>query len=322
MIQGLGRLAVGVLLVSACTSTLDPVEATVREEIEFESLSFPGQLWEPFMPPASEGTTVTVTGTLTLPPTDEPVPAVVITHGCGGVGNGERAWARDLERAGYASFLVRSFEGRGVQRICRGEETVNIAGMLVDVYRAQQVLAEHPYVDGGRIAVLGLSFGGRTALWSALERFQERYDGGPFAAHVAFYPSTCYIELEDEAATRSGPIRILHGTADDWTPIGQCRDYIGRLQEAGVDAAILEYPDALHGFDDVTLPPRAGVPALSPADCRFAEQDGSIVDTDTGDIATVDAPCVRSGVTIGFSRQAREQAAEDLLELLDEALRR
>ena len=72
-----------------------------------------------------------------------------------------------------------------------------------------------------RIALMGFSFGGRTALWASQLRFQQRYDRGPsrFAAHLAFYPSNCHIRLADEDRVSDAPIRIFHGAADEATVI-------------------------------------------------------------------------------------------------------
>jgi dienelactone hydrolase len=305
-----------VATVLAGCSSLEPIEWTQRENVEFESLSFPGALWDPFMPPMDDGEPVTVSGMLTIPPTSEPVPAVVIMHGCTGPGSGESGWVRALEENGYATLLVRSFAARGIQGICAGEETVNLASILVDAYRARDALADHPYIDASAISVLGLSFGGRTALWTAMERFQRQYDGHEFAAHLALYPSTCYIELEDETNVAGGPIHILQGTADDWTPIEQCRSYIERLQAAGVDATLHAYQGARHGFDDETLPEQLPVSGLSPRSCSFEERDGMIVDSATGEVASIDSPCVEAGVTIGHDPAAREQAIEDVLSIL------
>jgi dienelactone hydrolase len=310
-------LVVTLVAVGAC-SGVDPITETLREQIEFESVSLPGQLWEPFMPELSEGTPVIVGGALTVPPTDRPVPVVIITHGCGGISSSESGWVRELEAIGIATLLLNSFEGRGVSSICTGAETVNIASMLVDLYRAADVLDDHPYVDGSRVAVMGLSFGGRTALWSALERFQDQYGGRSFAGYVAFYPSGCYIRLDAETDVGDGPILILHGTADDWLPISQCQSYVERLQAGGVTAELRAYESAHHSFDDVTLPAEMSLlSAISPRQCEFAERNGEIIDVATGKTATVDSPCVERGVTIGYNAEARDQAVKDLTGFLE-----
>jgi dienelactone hydrolase len=307
-----------ILVGTAGCSGVEPLSETLREQIEFESVSLPGQLWEPFMPELSEGTPVIVSGALTLPPTDKPVPAVIITHGCGGISSAESGWVRELEVMGIAALLLNSFEGRGVSSICTGAETVNIASMLVDLYRAADALDDHPYVDSSRVAVMGPSFGGRTALWSALERFQNQYGGRSFAGYVALYPSGCYIKLDAETEVGGGPILILHGSADDWLPIGQCESYVERLQAGGVDAELRAYEGAHHSFDDVTLPSEMSLlNALSPRKCEFAEEQGEIVDVATGQTATVDGPCVERGVTIGYNADARDQAVRDLTGFLE-----
>jgi len=165
---------------------------------------------------------------------------------------------------------------------------------------------------------LGLSFGGRTALWSSMERFQERYSSGrhQFAAYLAFYPASCYIQLVDEERVSGGPIRILHGAADDWIPIGPCKSYIERLRQAGVDADLFEYPGALHSFDDPRTVSQTKYDALSPGNCAFIEQDSMIIDPETGTEAGIDSPCVQRGVSLGYNAQAEQQAVKDVAEFL------
>lgn len=309
------------LTITACSGP-PSLEEDTTETLQIESVDLPGRLWDPFMPPLSEGSPVTVDGRLTIPATDEQAPAVIITHGCGGIGGAERGWVDDLVDEGIAVLLLDSFGGRGIATVCFGRETVNVGSILVDVFRAAETLDNHEYIDGSRVAVMGLSFGGRTALWSSLTRFQDLYEGRPLQAHIAFYPSTCFIRLENEADVSEGPIRIFHGTEDDWTPIDQCQGYVDRLLDAGVDVGLHAFEGALHSFDNETLglSGSSRIDAPSPRDCEFVEVDGEIIDTDTGDIAGVGSPCVELGVTYGYDAKSHAEAKTLLLDFLSEVL--
>jgi dienelactone hydrolase len=308
----------------ACTEPIPPATPTPTispassEFIEFESLTFPGHLWTPFMPPAEEGTATTISGILTIPASSGPIPAVIITHGCGGISTGEMTWVTRLNEFGVAAFMVHSFGARHIPGVCAGEGQINIASVLADAYAALDVLAANPRIDPERIAILGLSFGGRTALWVSHKRFQEMYSSGNnhFAAYLAFYPASCYLHLADETEVSGEPMRIFHGTADDWTPIGQCKAYVERLQQADVDIDLYEYPDAHHGFDFPQLPLHNQPSALSPGNCTFVEQDGLIIDTETGREPGIDSACVTRGVTSGYNAAAEQQAVVDVRDFL------
>ncbi len=285
-------------------------------------MSFRGTLWDPLVPALEDSTPTTVDGWLRVPPASAPVPAVVIEHGCGGVRASHHDWAADLADAGIASLVLDSFTGRDLDEICSGRRTVSVASLLVDVYRSADLLRDHPGIDPDRIGVIGFSFGGRTALWAAQERFQDAYGGEPFGAYAAFYPSTCFIQLVSEADVAGGPIGVFHGEADDYTPIDQCRQMIGRMADAGVDATVFAYPGAHHGFDDRALASSVrfyspGTP--SPRNCSFVEVDGEVVDVDSGQPAGVGSRCVERGVTSAYDGNARHQARDDLLTFLVDA---
>lgn len=323
------------LVVGACTGkAAEPIDVpstgtsggepeVVRETVEIETLTFPGHIWNPWMPARSEAVPATVEGRLTLPPADLPLPGVVITHGCGGVDGGATRWGRDLVESGYATLVIDSFGPRGITEVCSGQEHINIATVLHDAYRGLDVLADDPRIDGSRIALLGLSFGGRTALWANQTRFRELYgSANGFAAHLAFYPAACYIRLTDELEVGDAPMRIFHGTADDWLPIEPCREYVERMQAAGHDVALFEYEGAHHGFDEVTLGPipMMMLSPLSPRNCAFHEENGQIIDPDTGDVAGVESTCVESGVTAAYDPEAAAQAKLDVTRFLDSVL--
>ena len=283
--------------------------------ISFQSLTFPWHLWDPFMPPLVEGKSAVVSGTLTLPPGGGPFPAIVLTHGCSGVSATATGWATTLTRAGIAAFVVDSFGDRYIREVCTGREHVNIASILTDVYRALELLGTHPRIDPSRIGIMGLSFGGRTAVWASQTRFQERYGSGRprFAAYLAFYPASCYITLADEAKVSGGPIRIFIGTEDDWTPVAQCRPYVERLRRMGTDVTLFEYPGAYHAFDSTTAPASSyWAEAITPRNCAFIERDGRIVDPATGKVAGIDAPCMTRGAHFGHNPDAYRKAVDDV----------
>jgi dienelactone hydrolase len=257
---------------------------------------------------------VTIFGVLTLPDGDGRGPAVVLTHGCGGISGAQWFWVKRLREIGIATFLVNSFTGRNIPAVCRDGYPISMASTLTDVHRALSLLAAHPQIDAGRIALMGFSFGGGTALWAAHPRFRQRYGPGPlrFTAHLAVYPASCFIKLADEHAI-DVPIRIFHGTVDDWTPIGPCRDYVARLRGAGKDAALFEYAGAPHGFDNELW--RAGLTLAGIVNfgkCEFVERDGMIVDAQTGKAAGSDAPCMERVASIGPSADAQRQSADDV----------
>jgi dienelactone hydrolase len=314
------------LLVIGC-STAPPL-ATLSHDttgaVSFQSLTFRGENLDPVMPPLLEGKPVVINGTLAFPAGVGPFPAVIITHGCSGISATQTGWAATLNKAGIATFLIDSFGGRNIQETCTGRYAANIAGLLTDVYRALDLLATHPRIDASRIALMGMSFGGRTAVWASLTRFQERYGSGRhhFAAYLAFYPASCYITLADETRVSSRPIRIFHGSADDWVPIAPCRQYVERMRRGGADVTLFEYPGAHHSFDNTTLPAsRYWADGVTSRNCVFAERNGRIVDTATGKTGGIDSPCITRGTHFGHNADAYRKAVEDVHVVLRQALR-
>jgi dienelactone hydrolase len=290
------------------------------EIVNFQSLTFPGSLFiPPFMAAPQDGTPATIFGVLRLPEGTGRVPAVVVTHGCSGITGAETYWGGSLVQLGIATFVVNSFAGRGIPRVCSGPHTISAASVLTDVYRARDLLAAHPRIDRTRIALMGFSFGGRTALWASHPRFEQRYGLGPsrFAAHLAFYPTSCHIRLADEGRVGDAPIRIFHGAADEMTIISRCREYVAKLRNAGRDVGLFEYAGARHWFDNPDLANRqTPTGALNFSNCTFLEQDDKIVDAATGDLAGMGSPCVVSEGSYGYHPEAHQQVTADVQNFL------
>ena len=147
----------------------------------FPTQTYPGSLLTPpFMPSGEEGGPATITGILRLPGGAERVPAVIITHCCSGLTGAETFWGRYLRSLGIATLAVNSIGGRDMPRFCSGRHTMSTASLLTDVYRGE-FFSAHPSVDASRIALMGFSLGGRTALWASHLRFEQRYGGGSHA---------------------------------------------------------------------------------------------------------------------------------------------
>jgi len=128
--------------------------------------------------------------TISRPAGVGPFPFVVLLHGCGGLHH-EASWTKwvqpwtDLFHAqGIGTAVVDSFGPHGVDHICTG----NVARWAVrradDAYSARAWLAEQPAVDAQRIAVMGMSNGGRSVL-AALRTTPQHPER--FVAGVALY---------------------------------------------------------------------------------------------------------------------------------------
>jgi len=262
------------------------------------------------------GTPGTIGGHLRLPVTPARIPAVVLVHGETGLAANVRQWADVLNSMGLAVFLLDSFSGRGITETSTSLARLSDASMLIDAYRALAVVGTHGKIDARRIAVLGFSKGGWAAVHTSARRFQATYGpkGLEYAAHLALYPP-CALAYRDEAQVHRRPIRILHGTADDWMPIEPCRRYVARLRAAGADAALVELAGARHFFDVADLPLQVRLPGVQRQVCALEERAGAVVNRATGR-APVGEECVQAGASVGHDARALEDAVRRVKEIL------
>lgn len=272
------------------------------------------------------GKSVMLSGLLRLPKIGpDKLPAVILLHGAGGMGGTGSMideWSLELNQIGIATFAVDSWAGRGIVETVTDQTRAGRLNRIVDAYRALELLAKHRQIDPARIAVMGFSHGGQSALYSAVTRFRKAY--GPagqqeFAAHIAFYPPcmTTY-RGDDQMTTR--PIRLLHGTADDYNPIAPCRAYVQRVSKLAKNVRLVEYPDAHHVFDaPASGEPRKLAAASTTARCVLAEGDsGVIMNEETKQPFSYGDACAVKGPTVAYQETASKQARDDVRTFLRE----
>jgi dienelactone hydrolase len=172
-----------------------------------------------------------IQGYLTRPRGEGPFPAVVLLHSCLGLPADRQAIADLLAGWGYVALFVDDFATRGLKETC----AVDFSEGMADAFGALAYLARLRYVDATRIAAVGYSQGGDTAL-------QLAAIGAGFKAAAAFYPPC---ENQADAKLRL-PTLILIGREDDVTPAADCE----RLARRQPEVKLVVYPGAYHLFDD------------------------------------------------------------------------
>lgn len=207
---------------------------------------------------------LTIPGKLFKPAGAGPFPAVVMMHGCSGaysfsdpskgVASLYREWGDRLVMQGYVALLVDSFTPRNTQNEC-GNGAVGVSEINArpfDAYAALGHLSGLPYVNAGRIGLLGWSHGASSTL-ASVDTTRNVNGQRPFKAAVAFYPGcgmyNAFGGIGSSTWQPYSPTAILHGTADSLYADGHCATRVQRAQQLGATATLTAYNGAKHSFD-------------------------------------------------------------------------
>jgi len=193
-----------------------PSNAT--EVVKFQSASYTD--FRQLVAREAPTSAVTVSATLSFPDrAQERYPALVIAHTIGGYLDVNEGWhSLEFRKAGFATLTYDSFSARGIsERAVINAGVGPLAWAVVDAFMALRLLARHPKIDPGRIAIVGFSLGGEVAHLTAFEWLRSIFGSEQrrFAAHVAYYPAGVYGTVANVRAYTGAPILMLLGEKDD-----------------------------------------------------------------------------------------------------------
>ena len=183
------------------------------------------------------------------------VPFVVLLHGCGGLKR-EAMWARWVRpwtdlllENGVGTAVVDSFQPRSVDQVCTSRDIAAWARRRADdAYSVAAWLKEQPYVDAKRIAVMGMSNGGRSVLAALRTTLKHPH---PFVAGIALYPGC----QSDVRSVFYAPLLLLIGKGDSTTPARFCEQMAAAQPADARELKLIVYANAPHTFD-MQLPDR------------------------------------------------------------------
>lgn len=220
---------------------------------------------------------VALNGMMVLPPDFDPANTYpVFMYVYGGPGSqtvvnrwnpSNGVWFQMLAQKG---FIVVSVDNRGTGY--RGERFRKMTYLelgkyeTIDQAEAAQYLAGLPFVDGGRIAIFGWSYGGYLSalcLAKAPDHFAAAISVAP-VTNWRFY-DTIYTERymrtpreNPEGYDNNSPINhvpdikgklmLVHGSADDNVHYQNTLEMTAALIDAGVQFELMIYPDSNHGI--------------------------------------------------------------------------
>jgi dienelactone hydrolase len=261
-----------------------------------------------FLAGDANGKAVAVGGELRIAQGQGRLPVVVLVHGSGGMGPNIESWARELNAMGISTFALDGFTGRGLVSVNMDQALLGRLAFTLDAYRMLDVLARHPRVDPTRVVLMGFSRGGQGALFASLKRFHQMWNksGIEFAAYIPFYPD-CMTTYQSDTDVADKPIRIFHGTPDDYNPVAVCKKYVERLKAAGRDVQLTEYPNAQHGFDNPlgSVAPFMVKGAQTVRACQIAEEPkGVLINAATKEPFTYKDSCVQQNPHVNYDAEA------------------
>ena len=314
------RLGLLLVLAAGTATAADPPVQDLADgrtgKIYFESVT-PSGFFQLAKGQATQKTVIF--GTLHVPKKAAgPVPAMVIAHGSAGVAERESWWVDHLDDIGVAAFIVDSFTPRNIRDTSTDQTQLSTAANVADAFAALKLLATHPKIDRQHIGIIGFSKGGQVALWTEFDPYRRQLiqDETKFAAHVPLYPACNDWQVTEHLT--GGPMLMLLGGRDDYTPAAPCREYGQWLKSKGIDVSVIVYENAYHDFDSIRPPARAKN-VVTGRNCgmrvdldHFAITIRASGEDITRTVAAYSRGCQERGAMVGGDSEGRKKSPEDV----------
>jgi dienelactone hydrolase len=314
-------IAFGVALPARAADAPSKTVAARIEAIPIQTLTISDQQ---FLQGDAYGRPTTIAGVLRIAQGAGRLPVVIFIPGSGGFSANIDVWDRQFLEMGISTFTMDAFAGRGITSVVQDQSQLGRLNAILDVYRSVAALAAHPRVDGSRIAVMGFSRGGQSSLYSSGKRFQKMWNPGGIepAAYIALYPQ-CTTTFIDDTDVSDHPIRIFHGTPDDYNEIAPCRSYFERLRQTARDVKMTEFADTLHAYDFPLLPTTPTIVQNGQTNhCSLKEGPvGVIINADTQQPFTLSDSCVGRNPHVAYSAASTRATEESVKALLKAAFK-
>jgi len=304
--------------------------------IEFNSITPPDR-WQFVRKNLDNTKTILVFGDLLMPRNSSgKVPAVLISHDSGGVtGKLFDVWAKELNNAGVAVFIIDSFKPRGIDSTTNNQGQLDSSANVADALYGLKLLATHPQIDAKRIFHMGGSRGGTAAFETYWDMVRKAVIFGDlkFAGHIPLYQGNCNTRFRfDRGNTNKAPMLALLGGADDGTPADACVAYYTELNRTGANIKWKVFPGAHHNFDGST--PQTYLPqGVTAKNCSLEVfltdvkggglgeardyKSGVAINSFTEWFKAFSA-CNSAGFTVAANPSAREQAVKEVLAFVKE----
>ncbi|HMP72125.1 MAG TPA: dienelactone hydrolase family protein [Kiritimatiellia bacterium] len=187
-------------------------------------------------------------GWIARPAVDEPRPAVIVVHQWGGPSDYEKKRATMLAQEGYVGFVADIYS-RGYrpetmeERAALSSDYKRDPGMMrTRAGAAIQAVKELPFVDAGKVAIIGYCFGGTIALESARA-------GHDLQGFVSIHGGLSTL-APGKAGHVRGRILVQHGEIDPLVPPEEVEAFKREMAEAEAELRFIAYPGAVHSFTD------------------------------------------------------------------------